>query len=220
MKASLARGSRGGEFDNRETASRDREAARRARRARSATRITRLTSSTSRPRAAWTSSTSCSPSSGRPPWRTRGARPRLMQKTVDERGRRLRPSRPGTGRTTRRRCARPATRSTSRSSGPTTSSNRVLIDGVFFAAGKLYGLTLQGAQGPAGLRAERARVRRLRQGRLPARALRRRLLRAPQQERRRVGQRLRAAVRAARHEAGDREPPERPAAARRASRRC
>ena len=91
--------------------------------------------------------------------------------------------------------------------------DRVLKDGVFFAAGKLYGLRFSRAQGPAGLPGERAGVRRLRQGRIRARALRGRLLRAPQQERRRLGERLRAAVGPARHQARDREPPEHPAAA-------
>ena len=74
--------------------------------------------------------------------------------------------------------------------------NNVLTNGVFFAAGKLYGLTLQGAQGPAGVRPGRARVRRVRRQRQAAGDLHRRLLRARQQARRRLDECLRAANRA------------------------
>jgi peptidyl-dipeptidase Dcp len=50
---------------------------------------------------------------------------------------------PGTGRTTPRRCARPSTTSTSRSCKPYFELKNVLVNGVFFAATELYGITFK-----------------------------------------------------------------------------
>ena len=65
-----------------------------------------------------------------------------------------------------------------RSSSRTTSSNHVLLDGVFYAANKLYGLTFKERHDLPVYEPGRARVRRVRQGRQAAGDLHRRLLRA------------------------------------------
>ena len=49
----------------------------------------------------------------------------------------------GLGVTTRRRCAKPSTISTNREVKPYFELDRVLQDGVFFAADKLYGITFK-----------------------------------------------------------------------------
>ena len=75
---------------------------------------------------------------------------------------------------------------------------RVLEDGVFFAANQLYGLTFNERTRPAGLPPGRARVRGVRRGRHRPRPLPRRLLRARLQARRRVDEQPRRPVDAAR----------------------
>ena len=91
--------------------------------------------------------------------------------------------------------------------------NRVLLDGVFYAASRLYGLTFKERHD---LPVYEPNVRVFdvfdADG-SPLGALPRRLLRAPEQERRRLDERLRAAVEPARHEARHRQPPQHPAAA-------
>ena len=77
--------------------------------------------------------------------------------------------------------------------------DRVLHDGVFFAARQLYGLTFEERHDLPDVSPGRARVRGARRGRIVDGALLRRLLQARQQERRRVDGQLRRPVRAVRH---------------------
>ena len=66
-----------------------------------------------------------------------------MQKLIDAEKGGLHARRRGTGSTTPSRCARPSTTSTRRRSTPYFELDRVLKDGVFFAANKLYGITFK-----------------------------------------------------------------------------
>ncbi|KAK0330217.1 hypothetical protein LTR94_033710, partial [Friedmanniomyces endolithicus] len=74
---------------------------------------------------------------------------------------------------------------------------------------------LQGAQGPAGLQRRRAHVRRVRRRRQAAGDLHLRSVRALEQARRRLGQRLGPSEQAVGYQAGHRQQPERDQAGRR-----
>ena len=66
-----------------------------------------------------------------------------MQAIIDQAERRTSSWRRGTGSTTPSRCARPSTTWTKRKIKPYFELDRVLQDGVFFAANRLYGLTFK-----------------------------------------------------------------------------
>jgi peptidyl-dipeptidase Dcp len=100
---------------------------------------------------------------------------------------------------------------------PYLQLDNVQQNGVFYAANQLYGLNLQGAQGPAGVRAGRARVRRVRQGRQAAGDLHLRHVCPQLQAGRRVDELLRRPVRSHRLPAGGGQPPQHPQAAGRAA---
>ncbi len=87
---------------------------------------------------------------------------------------------------------------------PYFEMNNVLENGVFYAANQLYGLDLQGAQGPPGLCPGHARVRSLQRRRQLAGSLLLRLFQARQQTRRRLDDQLCRPVQAAGHQTGGR----------------
>ena len=91
--------------------------------------------------------------------------------------------------------------------------DRVLRDGVFYAATELYGLTFKERHDLPRLSDRRARLRSLRRRRHPARAVHRRLLRARQQAGRGVDELLRAPVAPAQAPPGGRQPSQHPQAA-------
>ena len=196
MKASLARGSHGGEFDNRDDRRADREAARRARRSCSATRTTPPTQLEDADREAPSRpSTSCSRSSARPRSPTRRREAADMQTMIDAEGGGFQPRRLGLGllRGEGPRSERYAFDETELQAllraRPRAEGRRVL------RRQQALRPHVQGAQGPAGLRAETcasstcstrtARSSALFLGDFYARV---------QQARRRLDERLRAAV--------------------------
>ena len=155
--ASISRGARGNEHDTREIVRRIERAARRAGPRCSGTRTTRRGWSRPAPPAPSRRSTRCSREAGP---RRRGQRAR--------RGRRPRrpprgtPSSPGTAPSTPSGSAASASTSTPTALRPYFELERVLHDGVFHAAGRLYGLRVRRAARPAALPPRRAGLRRLR----------------------------------------------------------
>ena len=102
-----------------------------------------------------------------------------MQAMIDAGGRRVRTSPPGIGPTTPRRCAGHATPSTSRSCKPYFEIDRVLKDGVFYAADGSTASRFNERKDLPVYEPRRARLRRVRRGRLAARAVPGRLYARP-----------------------------------------
>ena len=192
-KASIARGSRGGEFDNTAIVVAGRQAARRARQAARLPEPRRLRARGRDRQDAGRRQQACSASSPRPRSPTRKREAADMQAMIDKQKARAADSssQPWDWAYYTEKVRQAKYTFDESQLKPYFEMNNVLENGVFFAADQLYGLTFKERTDLPVYHAGRARVRRVRRGRQAAGALHRRLVRARHQARRRVDERLR-----------------------------